>query len=194
MISEFSPAGAGLAVGFGGCRFVQNLEAYCARGGQSGDHVGEFLPGCLDNGGTGAQDLQYGTSSGVSEWSSRSIGRWVKRTPGQGPGVRPGTAARNVAGTCDVRPSQLAAANPAGPEPGPPSWMALYQPVLVWRRVGRFGSVSDTTGKQRTLPSERGDRRLTPEDRAALQALTEGDELQVLLDEVGKRNPDLSNR
>ena len=64
------------------------------------------------------------TSSGVSEWSSRSIGRWVKRTPGQGPGVRPGTAARNVAGTCDVRPSQFAAATPAGPEPRPPSWRA----------------------------------------------------------------------
>lgn len=54
--------------------------------------------------------------------------------------------------------------------------------------------MSDTTGKQRTLPSERGDPRLTPEDRAALQALTEGDELQDLLDEVGKRYPDLSNR
>ena len=53
--------------------------------------------------------------------------------------------------------------------------------------------MSDTTGKQRTLPSERGDQRLTPEDRAALQALTEGDELQDLLDEVGKRYPDLSN-
>ena len=64
------------------------------------------------------------TSSGVSEWSSRSIGRCVKRTPGQGPGVRPGTAARNVVGTCDVRPSQFAAATPAGPEPRPPSWRA----------------------------------------------------------------------
>ena len=71
---------------------------------------------------------------------------------------------------------------------------AQSQLVLVCRRAGRVGSVSDTTGKQRTLPSERGDRRLTPEDRAALQALTEGDELQELLDEVGKRYPDLSNR
>lgn len=47
--------------------------------------------------------------------------------------------------------------------------------------------------KQRTLPPERGDRRLAPEDRAALHALAEGDELQDLLDEVGKRYPDLSN-
>lgn len=54
--------------------------------------------------------------------------------------------------------------------------------------------MSDTTGRQRTLPSERGDRRLTPEDRAALQALAAVDKFQDLLDKVAERYPDASNQ
>ncbi|MCY3926430.1 MAG: hypothetical protein OXG52_13180 [bacterium] len=54
--------------------------------------------------------------------------------------------------------------------------------------------MGDATGKQRTLPPERGGRRLAPEDRAALQALAEGDESQDLLDEAGKRCPDPGSR
>ena len=65
--------------------------------------------------------------------------------------------------------------------------------MLTTARVSTVGAMSDTSGTQRTMPSERGDPRLTPEDRAALHALTEGDELQDLLDEVGERYPDLSN-
>lgn len=83
MSSEFSPAGAGLAVGFGGCRFVQNLKAHCGRGGQSVDHSGEFLPGCLDNGGTGAQDLQHGDllwCERVEQPIDRALGEAHSRT------------------------------------------------------------------------------------------------------------------
>ena len=140
MSSEFGPAGAGVAVGFGGCRFIQNLKTHRARGGQSGDHSGEFLPGCLDNGGTGAQDLQHGDlvwCERVEEPTDRALGEAHSRTG-------------------------------------------------CWRSAGHRGEEC-----RRDL---RGDRRLTPEDRAAVQALTEGDELQGLLDEVGKRHPDLSNR
>ena len=119
--SDFGPACAGLAVGFDCCCFIQDIEAHRARSGQSGDHVGQFVPGCLDDGGPARRTSSTATSDGVSERSSRSTGRCVNRTPGQGSGARIGTAARNVAGICDVRPNHCAAATPAGPEPGPPS-------------------------------------------------------------------------
>ncbi|MDE0115282.1 MAG: hypothetical protein OXT07_01475 [bacterium] len=50
----------------------------------------------------------------------------------------------------------------------------------------------DTTDAAPSIRPERGDPRLSPESRAKLHALTEGEELQKVLDEVGKRHPDLS--
>ena len=43
---------------FGNKYFIQHLKAYCARSGQSADHLGKFVPGRLNDGGTGAQHLQ----------------------------------------------------------------------------------------------------------------------------------------
>ena len=56
---HFGPACAGRPVGFGSDCFIQNRKAYCARIGQSGDHLGKCLPGCLDDSGAGAQDFQH---------------------------------------------------------------------------------------------------------------------------------------
>ena len=61
------------------------------------------------------------TSDGDMPASSLPTGRCVNRTCVHGAGALPGTAARYVDGICEVRPSQCAAATPAGPEPGPPS-------------------------------------------------------------------------
>ena len=56
---DLGPACAGLAVGFGSCCLIQDIEAHRARSHQPGDHVGKYLPGCLNDGGTCAQDLQH---------------------------------------------------------------------------------------------------------------------------------------
>ena len=53
--------------------------------------------------------------------------------------------------------------------------------------------VVDAAEAAPSIRPERGDPRLSPESRPRLHALAEGDELQQVLDEVGKRHPDLSN-
>ena len=48
-----------------------------------GDHRGEFLPGGLDNGGTGPQDLQHGDlvwCEGVEQPIDRALGEAHSRT------------------------------------------------------------------------------------------------------------------
>ena len=60
------------------------------------------------------------TSDGDRPASSLPTGRCVNRTCVHGAGALSGTAVKYVDGICEVRPSQFAAATPAGPEPEPP--------------------------------------------------------------------------